>query len=279
MTPTRRRSAILLAVLAVLLAAAGAELASSPHRASRSQLVWDDEFTGPAGTPPDDRRWRIDSGYLGAGNAELEYDSGSAANVALNGHGQLAITARRQRVSSGGRTFSYTSGRLETRGLFQTRYGQIEARIELPSGQGLWPAFWALGTDVGRVGWPAAGEIDVMENHGGDSSSISGSLHGPESGRAAGYSVTAVTRSPRSLATGFHDYGITWSPDRIAFTLDGRVYAVQTPRTLGGDRPWVFNAPFYLLLDLAVGGREPGDPDPSTRFPATMLVDWVRVYH
>jgi beta-glucanase (GH16 family) len=248
------------------------------HPASET-LIWSDEFSGPAGSAPDPSKWSIQTGGGGWGNEELEYYTARAANVSLDGHGHLMITARRESYTGGdGVTREFTSARLQTKGLFATTYGRIEARMRLPAGAGLWPAFWALGSDIEDVGWPACGEIDVMESLGSDPFTLHGSLHGPEEGAPRGYTLTASAHSPSSLASGFHDYGVLWTPSAITFTFDGRPYSVRTRASLSPEQEWVFNEPFFLLLNLAVGGNWPGAPAPSTRFPATMLIDWVRVY-
>jgi beta-glucanase (GH16 family) len=234
-------------------------------------LVFDDEFNGTAGSLPDPTKWQLTPGPSGAQNGELECYTNSPSNVALDGQGHLAITAR---VGSG--SCPYTSGRLQTAGLFQTEYGTLEASIQVPAGQGLWPAFWALGSDYPSVGWPQCGEIDVMENLGQDPFTVYGSIHGPDGTGSYGY--TTPYRSPVSLASGFHTYAVTWSPTSISYSVDGVTYATYTPSTLKSGQQWVFDQPFYLLLNLAVGGSWPGSPSSSTPFPATMLLDWVRVY-
>lgn len=243
------------------------------------RLVWSDDFNGPSGRAPDPTKWQAVSGGNGWGNEELEYYTPRAANVSLDGAGHLAITARQETYTGpDGVTRGYTSARIQTKGLFQTRYGTIEARIQLPVGRGLWPAFWMLGSNIDTEDWPACGEIDVMENIGSDPFTAHGTIHGPESATGAAYGLGATVRSPTSLATGFHVYRATWSPTAISFSLDGRTYETRTPSSLTGRQQWVFNQPFYLLLNLAVGGTWPGSPDSSTQFPATMLVDWVRAY-
>jgi beta-glucanase (GH16 family)/transcriptional regulator with XRE-family HTH domain len=238
-------------------------------------LIWHDEFAGPAGAPPDPTKWQVVTGGDGWGNDELEDYTSRASNVSLDGKGHLVITAEQGTYTDGsGVTRNYTSGRIQTKGLYQSKYGQIEARIQLPAGQGLWPAFWALGDGA----WPAAGEIDLMENIGSDPFTIIGSIHGPQVGSPRGYAISAEAHSRVSLASAFHIYGVEWSPTKIVFTLDGVPYATQTPSDLSSKQSWVFNKPFYLLLNVAVGGTWPGSPDAASRFPATMLVDWVRVY-
>jgi beta-glucanase (GH16 family) len=257
------------------IAAQGAGL--SPPAGYR--LVWADEFNGPRGSTPDPANWQFETGGNGWGNRELQYYTSRPSNASLDGAGYLAITARREvYTGSDGVTRNYTSALIQTAGRFETTYGWIQARIKLPSGAGLWPAFWAIGADFNRVGWPASGEIDLMENIASDPFKVYGTLHGPAPGRANGYNLVAAARSARSLAAAFHVFGIDWSPGKIVFTLDGVPYATRTPASLPAGGQWVFDKPFYLILNLAVGGNFPGPPDATTHFPAKMLVDWVRVY-
>jgi beta-glucanase (GH16 family) len=274
-----------LAIVTLLVAAALTAQAHSRHRhhhrpSQRADpMIWTDEFRGPAGAAPNAANWSFDTGGNGWGNEELEYYTARRANAALDGHGDLVITARAEPYSGRDHvTRSYTSARLKTAGRFATRYGRIEARIRVPEGRGLWPAFWALGSDIESVGWPASGEIDIMESLGDKPFTLYGSIHGPQRGQPRGYALTAPLVSSVSLAGGFHVYGVDWSPNAIVFTFDGTPYATRTPASLSAEQSWVFNKPFFLLLNLAVGGDWPGAPDSSTRFPAQMEVNWVRVY-
>jgi beta-glucanase (GH16 family) len=237
-----------------------------------TRLVWSDEFSGPAGTAPSASKWIYD---LGAhpGDRELETYTDSPANASLDGQGDLAIVARRQTATgSDGVTEPYTSGRIETQGLFSATYGLIEARMKVPAGTGLWTAFWMLGDNISTVGWPACGEIDVMETLGRDPFTVRGTIHGPSYSRGQNFV------SASSLAAGFNIYAISWSPNSITWLLDGVPYATVTSADLAPGQPWVFNQPFHLVLNLAVGGDWPGAPDAFTHFPATLLVNWVRVY-
>jgi beta-glucanase (GH16 family) len=261
-------------VHSVARSAESGEKSPSPYR----RLLWYDEFTGPAGSAPNPAHWQVRTGGNGWGNNELQYYTASPENVSLDGAGHLAITARRQPYSDGQYARNYTSAQLVTDGRFQAKYGRIQARIRLPAGAGLWPAFWAVGTNSDRLTWPAGGEIDVMENIGSDPFKTYAVLHGPAVYNKYGYNLIAPKRSPSSLSRGFHVFGFDWSPGKIVFTLDGRPFSTRTARGLPAGAGWVFNKPFYLILDLAVGGNFPGPPNASTRFPATMLVDWVRVY-
>ena len=234
------------------------------------RLVWEDEFEGPADQLPNASDWGFDIG-TDWGNAQLEFDTDRASNASLDGQGNLRIVARRE--AFGGR--EYTSARMTTEGKREFREGKFEARIKLPTGQGIWPAFWMLGADLPAVGWPQSGEIDVMEYRGQEPSVVHGSLHGP------GYSGGQALTRRYTLPTGrfdddFHVFTVTWTANEIRWYVDGELYHEIKPEFAQG--PWVFNKPFYLILNVAVGGGFVGAPNASTTFPQTMLVDWVRVY-
>jgi beta-glucanase (GH16 family) len=243
--------------------------------------VWSDEFDGPAGASFDRTKWTADVGGSGFGNQEREFYTTRPENVALDGEGHLVITARAELPSP---DFScwygscrYTSARLKTQGLMSQAYGRFEARIRIPRGQGLWPAFWMLGNDVDTAGWPTSGEIDVMENVGREPLVVHGTLHGP------GYSGSNGISSTEGLVSGafaddFHVFAVAWWPSEIRWYMDGIMYHRVASRELPTGGTWVFDHPFFLLLNVAVGGAWPGDPDGSTSFPQTMVVDYVRVY-
>lgn len=267
--PFASRAGRLVWLVATLMLLTGCDSASDTPEPD-SQLVWEDNFDGPAGQRPDAARWTYDIG-TDWGNAQLEYDTDRPQNVSLDGQGRLAITARKE--SFGGQP--YTSARIVTRELFERAYGRFEARIQLPSGAGMWPAFWLLGANIDEVGWPACGEIDIMEYRGQEPSTIHGSLHGP------GYAgAQAVTRrfnlTQDRFDTGFHVFAVEWTPERIDWYVDETRYQSVTPDDLPGE--WVYDHPFYIILNLAVGGNFVGPPNENTTFPQTMLVDWVRVY-
>ena len=244
-------------------------------------LAWSDEFDGAAGTPVDGTKWVADTGGHGWGNQELEHYTTSTENASLDGAGRLVITARALPADSPLRcwygTCRYTSARLKTKGKFEPAYGRIEARIRVPRGQGLWPAFWMLGANIDAVDWPRSGEIDVMENIGKEPAMVHGTLHGP------GYSADKGISGSSSLATGafaddFHIYTVEWTPGQVRWLLDEREYHRATPANLPSGAAWVFDHPFFLLLNVAVGGGWPGNPDATSTFPQQMLVDYVRVY-
>jgi beta-glucanase (GH16 family) len=235
-------------------------------------LVWSDEFAGPANSPPDATKWVYDTGATGWGNHELEKYTRDPANVFLDGEGNLVIRALRS--DSG----EYTSGRLKTLGRFEFQYGRVEARIRIPYGQGIWPALWMLGKDISTVGWPKCGEIDILENIGKEPKLIHATVHGP--GYSGGKGITAQTALPGEVrfSDDFHVFRADWSRDGIEFFLDGASYTKVERSVVSPDSAWVFDHPFFILLNVAVGGDWPGEPGPDTVFPQSMLVDWVRVW-
>jgi beta-glucanase (GH16 family) len=238
--------------------------------------VWNDEFEGSAGELPDPTRWGYDigNGVDGWGNGQLEFDTNRPENVALDGAGNLAITARKE--AFGGK--AYTSARLKTQGLYAAQYGRVEARIQLPTGRGVWPAFWMLGADVGEVGWPRTGEIDIMEYRGQEPSTVHGSLHGP--GYSAGNAITQRFRLPDGVRfdDDFHVFAVEWDPSRISWWVDDEAYQIVTSSQVQARGAWVYDHPFFLILNVAVGGGFVGPPDDGTPLPQSMRVDYVRVY-
>jgi len=237
------------------------------------ELVWSDDFTGNAGTLPDPTKWSFDigTGQDGWGNQELQFYTNRPQNIAHDGEGNLVITARSE--SFGGRPF--TSARIKTQGLFQQAYGRFEARIKNPHGPGLWPAFWMLGSNIESVGWPKAGEIDIMEMRGQDPTIIYGSLHGPGYSGGNPVSGSYALKNARYDAD-FYVYAVEWFPDRIDFFVNDHLYNRVRPRDVSGE--WVFDHPFFMVINLAVGGSYVGFPNPNTPFPQQMVIDYVRVY-
>lgn len=236
------------------------------------QVLWQDDFDGPAGQSPDPARWTFDVGGDGWGNEQLEFDTDRPENVSLDGNGNLAITAREERYENR----LYTSGRINTKGRFAHTRGRFEARIRLPVGQGVWPAFWLLGNNLDEVGWPDCGEIDIMEYRGQEPHVVHGSLHGPR--YSGGSAVTGRLISGEPFDEDFHVFTIEWDEEGITWLVDGQAYQTRTPSDLPAGARWVFNHDFFILLNVAVGGHFVGPPDDSTVFPQTMLVDWVRVW-
>lgn len=268
---------ILLFLLVGCTTMAGLAQPSNAEDASKT-LIWGDEFNGAKGSTPDPARWRHDVGGHGWGNQELQYYTDGAKNTYLDGQGNLIIAARaennNQQCHYG--PCRYTSGRLLTMGTFAHAYGRYEARMRIPGGQGLWPAFWMLGDDIASNPWPNSGEIDVMENIGRERGTVWGSLHGPGYYGAQSSNGSFTLPGGKALSEDFHTYAVEWRPDRITWYVDDVAYATKAPADLPG--PWVFDKPYFLLLNLAVGGSWPGSPDASTQFPARMVVDYVRVY-
>lgn len=239
-----------------------------------TKLVMQDEFTKEGA--PDNTIWGYDLGTgnsdtgAGWGNNELQSYTNRTENVKVE-NGYLLITAKKESVNGA----SYTSARLTTKGKFEQAYGRFEARIRLPYGQGMWPAFWLLGGNIDEVGWPQCGEIDIMEYRGQEPTKVLGTVHGP------GYSGGASISKSYSLLndrfdTDFHVFGIEWGPKYINYYIDDVLYNQITPADVPGE--WVFDHPFYIVINLAVGGSFVGAPNAQTIFPQTMLVDYVRVY-
>ncbi len=241
------------------------------------QLSWSDEFDGPDGASPDPAKWSFEVAGGGFGNQELETYTNRPVNAEQRG-GSLVITARKEDLTGpDGVARLYTSARIRTEGHFAQAYGRFEARMKLPAAKGIWPAFWLLGSDVGTAGWPRCGEIDIMENI-GESSVVYSTLHGPGYSGANAISAKFPLRSGEAVNTGFHVYVVEWSPETIRFFFDNRLIAERTPASLPTGTRWVYDHPFFVILNLAVGGAWPGNPDASTIFPQQMLVDYVRVY-
>jgi beta-glucanase (GH16 family) len=237
------------------------------------QMVWSDEFSGTAGSAPDAKNWNFDigTGAAGWGNQELETYTNRPQNVSQDGTGNLLITANSESYNGS----QFTSGRIKTKGLFTTTYGKIEARIKTPYGPGIWPAFWMIGADEDTNSWPNCGEIDIMELRGQQPNVINGTVHGP--GYSGGASITKQYALPNDrFDKDFHIFSVEWSPNQVNFYVDNYLYQSVTPSKVTGK--WVFDHPFYIILNLAVGGNYVGYPSSLTPFPQTMTVDYVRVY-
>ena len=219
----------------------------------------------------------METGGHGWGNSELQYYTTRRANVRQE-KGNLVIEAMKEKfIGPDGVQRNYTSARLKSDGEFSQQYGRFEARIRIPSGRGVWSAFWTLGADFDKTGWPACGEIDIMENIGSEPSINHGSMHGP--GYFGEHPLTSTYKLPKGhFADGFHIFAAEWEPNVVRFYVDDQLYATKTPADMPRDKRWVFDHPFFVLLNVAVGGTMPGSPDKSTTFPQRMLVDYVRVY-
>ncbi|MEQ8217952.1 MAG: glycoside hydrolase family 16 protein [Arenibacter sp.] len=257
-----------LTVLATLLLLVSCATEETQSVATFTELVMQDEFDSDGA--PNSAIWdyEIGNGDNGWGNNELQYYTDRTENVSVQ-NGVLLITAKEESFEGS----SYTSTRLLTKGLFEQKYGRFEARIRLPYGQGIWPAFWLLGAN-GEV-WPQRGEIDIMEYRGQEPTKVLGTVHGP--GYSAGEAITkSYTLLNDRFDTGFHIFGIEWTPEYINFYVDDVLYNQITPADVTGE--WVFDHPFYIIMNVAVGGSFVGSPNNETTFPQTMLVDYVRVY-
>jgi beta-glucanase (GH16 family) len=239
----------------------------------RWTLTASDEFDGAEDTPPDPTMWTYDIGGDGWGNEQLEFNTDRVENVSHDGEGHLRIVAREESFMGN----DYTSGRIKTQGLFEQEHGRFEARIKLPAGQGLWPAFWMLGANIDEVSWPDSGEIDVMEYQGQRPERVFGTLHGP--GYSGGASISGDISLPggETFADDFHIFAVEWDPSLIRFFVDEEEYhAVRSTEVPPGK--WVFNNEFFMILNLAVGGTLGGPVGPDTVFPAEVLVDYVRIF-
>jgi beta-glucanase (GH16 family) len=280
------RALATVAALAVLAVCGGQRTSASPSPTPTPtpmppgpwQLSWSDEFDGPDGSAPDASRWVLETGGSGWGNQELETYTDRLENASIKG-GSLVITARAEHYTGrDGIARDYTSARLKTQDRFSQTYGKFEARIQIPRGQGLWPAFWLLGANIASVNWPACGEIDIMENVGFEPLLVHGTMHGPgySGGSGPGMSYTSPDGTP--FADGFHVYAVEWEVGEIRWYVDGHLYETRKASDLPAGTRWVFDHDFFILLNVAVGGSWPGAPNDTTVFPQQMKVDYVRVY-
>jgi beta-glucanase (GH16 family) len=271
------------AFLSVILAAIlGVSLTTCPtaHAANPAvwSLVWSDDFDGPSSSPVDSSKWSFDLGGNGWGNNELETYTSRTANADREG-GLLVIKALKETFKgSDNITRDYTSARLLTKTKFSQTYGRFEARIKIPYGQGIWPAFWMLGDNINTAGWPNCGEIDIMENIGKEPSIVHGTFHGPGYSGGNGIGAAYTLSNGQKFSDDFHTFAVEWEPNVVRFYVDGLLYRTQTPADLPAGKTWVFDHPFFIILNVAVGGFWPGNPDATTVFPQQMLVDYVRVY-
>ena len=272
-------------VAPILSCAPTTQVTETSSTSSGWTLAWSDEFNGAAGSAVDSRIWSYDTGdgckegICGWGNKEKETYTSAPDNIALDGQGRLAITARRAStaVSCYYGPCRYTSAKIKTQGKAQAQPGRVEARIKLPEGQGLWPAFWMLGSSFPLTPWPASGELDIMENHGSAPSVTSSAMHGP------GYSGQTPFAHSNTLQTGkfsddFHVFAVEWDAASVRFFVDSTLHYMIEKSNVGRYGAWVNDQPFFVILNLAVGGNFDGDPSSDAILPATMLVDYVRVY-
>lgn len=251
---------------------------------SNLRLVFEDNFDGPEGASINTDVWNFDigTGQDGWGNLELQYYTDRPENIALDGNGNLLITARRESFQGS----EFTSARINTKDKFEQQYGRIEARIQMPGGRGIWPAFWMLGStieteaddDPNTQPWPFIGEIDVTELRGQEPSLSIGSIHGPGYSGGGAISGTFELMNER-FDTDYHIFAVEWTADYIDFFIDGVRYNRITTEDLPDGADWPFDDhPFFMLLNVAVGGNFVGFPVDGTPFPQSMVVDYVRVY-
>ena len=255
-------------VLAALVALSTVMVPPKDIRLAVADAPIFDDFNGPDGAPPDPALWGYDL-FVGQ-NGELQTYTDAPENVRLDGQGNLVIDLLQT-------PFGYTSGRVVTRGKADFLYGTVSARIQMPAGRGLLPAFWLLGSDYDTVRWPMCGEIDIMElpNVG---TAYHSTIIGPTDPYVPGTKWQTAASGPIAppLSDGFHEYWVRRSENEIVFGIDDVQTAVFTPQTVPPGGQWVFNKPMYALLNIAVGNVWTGPPDDTTQFPATMLVDWFR---
>ncbi len=238
------------------------------------KLVWSDEFNGSQGAPPDPNKWTPEIGGEGWGNQQLEYDTNNK-NAYQDGQGHLVLEARKndaEKYQCWYGTCQYTSAFITTSSHFNFTYGLLEASIKIPSGQGIWSAFWLLGNNCATVGWPTCGEIDVMENVGNVPDLIYGTAHGPGS-----FGGTYKLQHG-AFSDNFHVFALQWDPSHLYFFIDGINYYTVDRTTLTNKAYWVYDHPFSIILNAPVGGVWPGSPDSTTVFPQKMYVSYLRLY-
>lgn len=269
-----------LVVLVVLFSRSNlvSKLRAAEAQSKNWQLVWSDEFNRTHGSSVDPAKWTLETGGNGWGNNELQYYTNRNQNAHLQ-NGSLIIMASKEKYTGNDNVSrDYTSARLKTQTNFAQTYGRFEARIKIPSGQGLWPAFWLLGDNIKQVGWPNCGEIDIMENIGKEPSTVHGTVHGPGYSGGAGIGSAYALPTGQTVAENYHIYAVEWEPNVVRWYMDNILYKTVTPADLPEGTTWVYDHPFFILLNVAVGGGWPGNPDGTTDFPQRMLVDYVRVY-
>ena len=271
-----RLIAVVAAALSVVLPAAGLPVTQTSGRT----LVWSDGFNTRAGKSPDSGKWHFDLGGNGWGNTELQCYTSSRVNASTDGHGKLVISAVKDPNHNCGNSThnTYTSARITTQNSFNITHGRLQIRAKVPAGVGTWPAFWALGSNINTVGWPHSGEIDVMEYVGRLPYRSTSSVHGMAWDTSHWY-MTRVHASTKKLSAGFHTYAVDWTSTKMTFLVDGKATGSVTKKDVLKHGEWVFDKPFYLLTNLAVGGMLGGAVPSSTTWPQKLVIDYIRVYH
>jgi beta-glucanase (GH16 family) len=271
----------LIAILIISFASCNSDDNKQQIDSRNWQLTWSDEFDGTDGQSPDASKWAFDIGNSGWGNQELQNYTNRPENVSMDGNGNLIITAKKENFGGS----QYTSARIKTKDLFSQTYGRFEARLITPYGQGLWPAFWLLGSNVqttdespddpNTVTWPQCGEIDIMELRGQKPSILNGTIHGP--GYSGGNSISgSYALQNDRFDVGYHIFAIEWDAEKVDYFVDGYLYKRIGKSDLPGE--WVFDHDFFMILNVAVGGNYLGNPNDTTPFPQKMTIDYVRVY-
>lgn len=243
------------------------------------KILWRQEFNGKANAGLSTKIWGYDLGGLNA-NSEEQFYTKLRKNLRMDGNGNLVIQARP--IVEGSKQWlkciscKFSSARIKTQDKLAFKYGRMEARIKMPAGQGTWPAFWMLGTKLERLGWPDAGEIDIVEARGADPTIVFGTIHGPGYNGSQGTQIGDVSYSSTALSDNFHVYAIEWTPNTIKWYFNDTLYFTATKESVSPD-DWVFNQPFFLIINLAMGGTFAGDLDPNLS-GAIMYIDYVRYY-
>ena len=257
---------------------------TAPHQvAVTKKLLWKQEFTGKVGTKPNSKIFNYDLGGGGWGNNE--HQAYTNHNATLSGSGALNLKLLRITpdlndlyetcpIDTPGNACEFESARIQTKGKLNFQYGRLEARIKVPVGDGTWPAFWLLGSDISSNAWPNCGEIDIMETKGSEPSTVHGTAHGP--GYSGGDGIVNTYTISSRLGSGYHVYALDWTKNKMVWSIDGRVYHTVTP-TIVGNHAYVFNKPMFMILNVAAGGWFAGDVDPDLT-SAQMSVDYIRYY-
>jgi beta-glucanase (GH16 family) len=257
---------------------------TTPKQAAVSKkLIWKQEFTGKSGVKPSSKIFNYDLGGGGWGN--YEHQAYTNHNATLNGTGALNLKLQRITVDltdlyetcpidTVGNACEFESARIQTKGKLNFQYGRLEARIKVPVGDGTWPAFWLLGSDISSNAWPNCGEIDIMETKGSEPFTVHGTAHGP--GYSGGDGIVNTKTVTSRLGAGYHIYALDWTKNKMVWSIDGKAYHVVTP-SIVGNHTYVFNKPMFMILNVAAGGWFAGDIDPDLN-SATMSVDYIRYY-